>query len=154
MVRKGLWRDGGIVLLAAAADRATKIWVPEHPCEISGFLRFREAVLNTGMAFSFLSNAGWVLTALIAMLTIGVIIWLLLDGKMPKLQRIGLCLIAGGALGNLYDRIAYGAVIDFIELLFVRFAVFNVADVCICAGAGLAILAMIIEEKRHAGKGV
>ena len=45
-----------------------------------------------------------------------------------------------GGLGNLYDRIASGSVPDFIELAFVRFAVFNVADVCICVGAALAVI--------------
>ena len=61
----------------------------------------------------------------------------------------------GGGLGNLYDRLIYGAVIDFIEVTFVRFAVFNVADICICVGAALAMIAMLMEEKcKNAGKAV
>ena len=58
---KGWW----IAALAAGADRLTKIWAPAHPAEISGVVRFRPALLNSGVAFSFLENAGWVLTALV-----------------------------------------------------------------------------------------
>lgn len=148
---KGWW----IAALAAGADRLTKIWAPAHPAEISGVVRFRPALLNSGVAFSFLENAGWVLTALITILVLCVVAWLVRKSDMPRIQRIGLWLIAGGGLGNLYDRITYGAVIDFIELTFVKFAVFNVADACICVGAALAIVGMCIEEKRkNAGKAV
>ena len=66
----------------------------------------------------------------------------------PGLFRAGLWLIAGGGLGNLYDRLAYGRVIDFLEPAFVRFAVFNVADVCVCVGAALAMLSVVLGELR------
>ena len=140
---RGAW----IALLTAGLDRLTKVFVPEHPFEIQGVVRFRTAILNSGVAFSFLSNAGWLLTAFIAVLLLCVTAWLLVKPDMQKMQRVGLWLLAGGALGNLYDRLVYGAVIDFIELTFVQFAVFNLADICICVGAGLTILGVLIEEK-------
>ena len=154
MKLKNACRGGWVALLVAAADRASKAWLPAHSDEIPGLVRFR-TVLNTGVAFSFLENAGWALVAFIAALVVGVTAWLMLDANMPRLQRIGLWLIVGGGLGNLYDRLVYDAVIDFIEVTFVRFAVFNVADICICVGAALAIIAMLMEEKRkNAGKAV
>ncbi len=145
---KSACKGGWIALLTAVSDRLTKIIVPEHPFEIQGVVRFRTALLNSGVAFSFLSNAGWLLTAFIAAVLLCITAWLFLKPDMQKTQRVGLWLLAGGALGNLYDRLVYGAVIDFIELTFVRFAVFNLADICICVGAGLTILGMLIEEKR------
>ena len=144
---KNVCRGGWIALLAAGLDRLTKVFAPEHPFEIQGIVCFRTAVFNSGMAFSFLSNAGWVLTICIGAILLCVVAWLFARPDMQKTQRVGLWLLAGGALGNLYDRLVYGAVIDFIELIFVQFAVFNLADICICVGAGLVILGMLIEEK-------
>ena len=150
-VCSGWW----IAALAAVLDRITKIWAPAHPLEVRGLFRFRSALMNSGVAFSFLENAGWALTVLIAILVIAVVAWLVCERDMPKAQRIGLWLIVGGGIGNLYDRIVYGAVIDFIEITFMHFAVFNLADVCVCVGAAIAILGMLIGEKRkNAGKTV
>ena len=58
--------------------------------------------------------------------------------------------MAGGGLGNLYDRLVYGSVIDFIDPIFVRFAVFNPADAFICVGAALAFVALLRDEHRRA----
>ena len=55
----------------------------------------------------------------------------------------GLMLMLGGALGNLADRLLTGTVTDMIELLFVRFAVFNVADACLTAGCALMIVSLL-----------
>ena len=142
----GAW----IALLAAAADRVSKAAVTRLAAGggalLPGLVNLSPTV-NRGMAFSLLSGQGLALTlftlAVIAVLTA----WLIARPGAPRLFRAGLWLIVGGGLGNLYDRIAYGCVIDFLELAFVRFAVFNVADVCICAGAALAVLDMALEER-------
>ena len=57
--------------------------------------------------------------------------------------------MVGGGLGNLWDRLIYGCVIDFIRLDFVNFAVFNVADVFVCAGALLVALSALKSEARR-----
>ena len=76
--------------------------------------------------------------------------WLIAKpNALPKTARAGMWMIIGGGLGNLYDRIVYGAVMDFIEPLFVRFAVFNAADIAIVCGAVLAAAAIFIDEKRR-----
>lgn len=136
---RGWW----IALVAALADRLTKrlvAWLcPGGGVLIPGLLNLRP-VENRGMAFSMLSGQKLVLTLFTAVMIAGLVGWLATHPKAPTPLRSGLWLIAGGGLGNLYDRLTAGSVSDFIELAFVRFAVFNVADVCICAGAALVLI--------------
>lgn len=146
---KGAW----IALLAATLDRASKAFAVrmaqgEAISLIPGAIRLR-SVTNEGMAFSLLSGQMLLLTVLAAALTAGLTAWLIAGAeKQSKLLRVGLWMAVGGGLGNLYDRIVYGYVIDFIEPTFVRFAVFNVADVFVCAGVALAALALLMEERK------
>lgn len=116
--------------------------------EIPGLFAIRET-RNTGAAFSMLSGSGLLLTLGTALLIALLVGWLVARPEgQPRWMRVGLWMIAGGGLGNLYDRIVYGYVTDFIELLFVRFAVFNIADIFVCAGAFIAAAALLTDEKR------
>ena len=130
-------------MVAALADRLTKVLVarlcPDGGALVPGIVNLRP-VENRGIAFSMLSGQGLALVLFTAALIAGIVAWLVSHPDAPALLRAGLWLIAGGGLGNLYDRLAMGGVADFIELAFMRFAVFNVADICICAGAGLTLL--------------
>ena len=141
-LKQGL-RGWWIALLAALADRLTKQLVarlsPHGGVLVPGILNLRP-VENRGIAFSMLSGRGLALVLFTAALIVGLVAWLVAHPKAPALLRTGLWLIAGGGLGNLYDRLTMGSVSDFIELAFMRFAVFIVADVCICVGAGLVLL--------------
>ena len=108
---------------------------------------------NSGAAFSFLADSsGWQrwLFALIAVVVSGVLlVWLKRLGRNDTWLAIGLALILGGALGNLYDRIAYGHVIDFILVHWEHrlFPAFNVADSAICVGAAMLALDMFKSKK-------
>ena len=104
---------------------------------------------NEGAAFSLLSGKSILLILLTLALIAGVLIYLLRHPDEPALLRAGLWLIVGGGLGNLWDRLAYGHVVDFIRLDFVRFAVFNPADVFICCGAALAVISVFLSERRR-----
>ena len=84
------------------------------------------------------------------LLIAALLIWMLRHPEAGSLLRTGLWLIVGGGLGNLYDRLAYGYVIDFIRLDFVNFAIFNPADVFVCAGAVLVAIAVLREDRRKA----
>jgi len=139
-----------IAAAAAAADQFTKAAVRRAaPSFHIGNLFAIRPTRNTGAAFSMLSGSGLYLAAVTALLIAAVTLWLVArPAAQPKWARAGLWLVVGGGLGNLYDRIVYGAVTDFIEPLFVRFAVFNVADVAIVAGAFLAAAAFYIDEKK------
>ncbi|MCU1757774.1 signal peptidase II [Pseudomonas helleri] len=109
---------------------------------------------NTGAAFSFLADsAGWQrwLFALIAIVVSAVlIVWLKRLGRNDTWLAIALALILGGALGNLYDRIVYGHVVDFILVHWQNrwyFPAFNFADSAICVGAVMLALDMFKSKK-------
>ena len=101
-------------------------------------------VFNKGAAFSFLATAqGWqtVFFAAIAVVASVVISFLIFKNHRKRLFCGGLALILGGALGNLYDRIAYGHVVDFLDFHAMgwHYPAFNVADSAITIGAGILI---------------
>ena len=102
---------------------------------IPGLVRL-EYLQNTGAAFSFLSDMRWVLvgvsTVVIVLIVIGLFRY---KDKIDWVGKLGLAAILGGALSNLFDRAVFGYVADFFEFEFVRFAVFNVADIFITVGA-------------------
>ena len=62
------------------------------------------------------------------------------------LQQAALLLILAGGIGNLIDRVLNGEVVDYINLLFMRFAVFNFADICVCVGVALWVLVIFLDE--------
>lgn len=105
-------------------------------------------VENRGMAFGMAGGMVWLLILLTAALIALLAVYLFRHPDDPALVRIGLWLMIGGGLGNLYDRIAYGFVVDFIRLDFIDFPVFNFADICVCAGVGLVALACLTAEGR------
>jgi signal peptidase II len=150
-LKRGL-RGWWIALLVALADRLTKVLVarlcPRGGALIPGIINLRP-VENRGVAFSMFSGQGLGLTLFTAALIAGIVGWLATHPRAPKLLRTGLWLIAGGGLGNLYDRLAFGGVSDFIELAFTRLTVFNVADICICFGAVLVLLGSLKGDIRH-----
>lgn len=152
---KGAW----IALLAAVLDQATKSIVRNDArsnllisavqiWEWPGVVAIRRATQNTGVAFSMFSGGGLAVSVATALLIAGLIAWLLVKDDQPRGMRTGLWMMVGGGMGNLYDRIVYGSVTDFIEPLFVRFAVFNLADVLICVGAAVAFLFAFLDERK------
>ena len=100
-------------------------------------------IQNTGAAFSMLSNMRWVLVAVSAVCSVLLII-LVLRFKKPWICRLCLAAILGGAVGNLIDRFLFGSVTDMFEVEFMKFAVFNVADICITGGAVLFCLCYLV----------
>jgi signal peptidase II len=140
------------VLLAtviALADHGTKhlIGLLLAPGEIRSVTGYFNLVLafNRGAAFSFLSDAsGWQreLFAGIALVASAVIVALLLRNAAERLFCAGLALILGGALGNLWDRIVLGHVVDFLDFHAIGYhwPAFNLADSAITVGAALLIL--------------
>jgi signal peptidase II len=121
-------------------------------------LPFFDLVLahNSGAAFSFLSDAGgWqrvFFVTISSVVSLVLAIWLSRLESRQKIQALGLSLVLGGALGNLYDRVAYGYVIDFLLFYYDQysFPAFNVADSAITVGAFFLIVDMI--KNPQAGK--
>ncbi|MGZ8270534.1 MAG: signal peptidase II [Methylophilus sp.] len=104
---------------------------------------------NEGAAFSFLANAGgWqrIFFTGISVIAAAVIIYLLRKHTQNKLFCFGLALVLGGALGNLYDRVTLGYVVDFLYFYYQQWAwpAFNVADSAICVGVAVLLLESFI----------
>ena len=142
-----LW---GIAAAVFIADRVTKILsarIPENgQTLIPGVLGLRYAE-NRGAAFSMLSGMPWMLG--LASLVIILAVFFFVRGKKLRTMTVtGLMMMFGGAAGNMLDRFIHGFVPDMIEVLFVEFAVFNVADTFLCIGCGLVILQLLSAGKR------
>ena len=92
-------------------------------------------VQNTGAAFSILEEHTWLLTLASILVVIAMVIALWRKVLTHPLGVVPAVLVLSGGLGNLIDRIAFGYVTDMFRTLFMDFAVFNVADICITVGA-------------------
>jgi len=101
---------------------------------------------NTGAAFSFLAGASgwqrWFFVALAAVVSVVLFRWLKSLREDETWSAIAIVLILGGALGNVYDRVVHGYVVDFLHFYWndYHFPAFNFADVAITIGAGMMIL--------------
>jgi len=139
-----LWLAAGVI----AADQISKAAILATLREgdgraVTGFFSLI-LTYNTGAAFSFLATASgwqrWLLAGIAIAATIVIVVLLRRGGS--ALYSTGLALILGGALGNLYDRLVLGKVVDFLLFHYDRWAypAFNVADSAITVGAALIIL--------------
>jgi signal peptidase II len=157
-----------IAAVVVVVDQLTKLWIAasyflgwEHEV-IPGLFRLVHT-RNRGVAFGMLGSSGpAVQIGLLVMVAAVVvfIIWQLANGAATGLAAVGLALVLGGAIGNLIDRVARGEVVDFLLFFLnvrgheVSWPAFNVADSAITIGAGLVIVAELIQigrSKRAAG---
>ncbi len=113
---------------------------------------------NEGAAFSFLAAAGgwqrWALSALALVLSAVLVVWISRAAKRWQ-EALPLALILGGALGNVIDRLRFGAVVDFLDLHYggYHWPAFNVADMAISAGAMIILLSLIFDKESRKGRG-
>ena len=153
-----------ISFLIVLADQASKKFMssllslcePGHCISIDVLPFFKFTLLhNEGAAFSFLDDAGgwqrWFLVAVSAGVSVFIAGWLYRIHREQRLLSYALCLILGGAIGNLVDRVAQGYVVDFLVFYYdvYYFPAFNIADTAISIGAGLLILDMILEMRNE-----
>jgi signal peptidase II len=156
-----LWLAAGVI----AADQISKAAILATLREGDGraVTNFFSLILtyNTGAAFSFLATASgwqrWLLAGIAITATIVIVVLLRRGGS--ALYSTGLALILGGALGNLYDRLALGKVVDFLLFHYAGWAypAFNVADSAITVGAALIILDSFRRQRNdpaRAAKGI
>jgi signal peptidase II len=109
-------------------------------------------IQNQGAAFSILEGHRAVLILIPSVFIVLALFWLLSKKIRDNMMIWGVSLAISGGFGNLIDRIMTGYVTDFIELKFVNFAIFNIADICAVIGACLLAFAMVREEiasKKH-----
>ena len=139
-----------ISILVVGLDQITKqvalAWLPLHQSVsvipgLDWYLTY-----NTGAAFSFLADAGgwqrWFFTITTIIISTVILFWIKRVPEDEKLTAVSLCLILGGALGNLIDRIYLGYVIDYVQVWLGSYPwpAFNVADAAISVGATILIL--------------
>ncbi|CAI8873768.1 signal peptidase II [Methylocaldum szegediense] len=141
-----LWLSVLVVVL----DQLTKLMVDRSMelYESVGLLPFFQLTYlrNQGAAFSFLSEAGgwqrWFFIGLAAIASVAICYWLSRLGKNQRWEAAAWALVLGGALGNLIDRVAYGYVIDFIDVFYGEWhwPAFNVADSAITIGVVMLLI--------------
>jgi signal peptidase II len=150
-----------LALVVLVVDIVTKRWVESvllhgQQIPLTGFFNL-VLTYNAGAAFSFLSDASgwqrWFFSAIAASAS-GLIIYLLRKHAADKLFCMALSLILGGALGNLWDRITLGHVVDFLDFHVTNYhwPAFNVADSAIFLGAMLLILDSFRRKESGTGK--
>ncbi|MFW6092452.1 MAG: signal peptidase II [Pseudomonadota bacterium] len=149
----------GLGALVVVLDQLTKAWVSAAlaPGERVAVAPLVSLVRwhNEGAAFSMLSDAGGWQRWLFVLLAVGFLAFILYElRRMPREARLMgwvYGLIAGGAVGNVVDRVLHGHVVDFVLLHQGQyyFPAFNVADAALTVGAGLWIYAMLAEHKRE-----
>lgn len=106
---------------------------------------------NTGAAFSMMEGMRSFLILLPLVLVLAAVIFIFLKRKTAHpLLLTSFAMIAGGGLGNMIDRIAYGYVVDFLD--FRVFPIFNAADIFVCVGCGLLILYVLVFDGKKDGK--
>jgi signal peptidase II len=141
-------------------DRVSKLWVQAHIATghaltvIPRVFRITH-VLNTGAAFSMFEGAKnqqavrYLLIAFSVIAVVAVLIALWRNGRAVSLMSISLALVLGGALGNLYDRIRYAYVVDFLEVHIVHYhwPDFNIADSAIVVGACLLLIELLRPQR-------
>ena len=150
--RKGL----GLAALVLLIDQASKWWIvssvmdPPRVIEVTPFFNLVIA-WNQGVSFGMLNSGGWLsqwgLPLGTAAIILGLGVWLYRADR--PVTVLGLGLVIGGALGNLIDRIRFGAVVDFLDFHWAAYhwPAFNAADSAITLGAVALVLEALFEGR-------
>ncbi|MEK7989409.1 MAG: signal peptidase II [Thiotrichaceae bacterium] len=149
-----------ISIIVVMLDQASKIWANNtlifgQPVEILAFFNLT-LLYNTGVAFSFMADAGgwqrWLFSILAAIISLVILIWMARTPRSQVWVNSALAMILGGAIGNnLIDRLLYGYVIDFIDIYYQNWhwPVFNIADSAITVGAIMLLIDAIWFTDNH-----
>ena len=151
----------GLALAVVIVDQLSKLWIMttfvlhEQQNIIPGFFNL-VYVTNTGAAFGFLAGSNtWLRQAFFVTVAIAALIVILFAyGHLKKQARIfvyALGLIAGGALGNLIDRLRFGSVVDFLDFYLgsYHWPAFNAADSAITVGVALFLLGTFLQHREQ-----
>jgi signal peptidase II len=145
-----------VALLTLLIDQITKYLILKkiELNQVVSFCPFFNlvSVRNRGVSFSFLSGDSplmpWILSGMALIICIGLVIWL--EKEKCRWTRIGLSLVLGGAIGNVIDRIRFGAVIDFLDFYIGKYhwPAFNMADSAICLGVFIILYQTFRKDKK------
>jgi signal peptidase II len=144
-----------VILVGILLDQLTKYLAVTY-LEPVGSVPLIKGVLhltyveNPGAAFGMLKDAPWLFNTVSILAVLGMGGFLFLGHSPSKLYSWAIALIVSGGVRNLIDRFSLKYVIDFIDFTLIDFAVFNGADSFVCIGAGLLILALILDLVKEA----
>ena len=146
-----------IILLGIGIDQLTKLLSVKFLQPVGTVPIIKDVihltyVENRGAAFGMLSDARWVFMLTSSIAILGMLAYLYSGMAQNRLYEVSLAMIVSGGIGNMIDRTALGYVVDMIDFRLIDFAVFNGADSFVCVGAGLLILALvldIVKEAKH-----
>ena len=157
---------GGIIIDQLTKLIATKCLAPENPdsfAKIVPVIKFGDTnifsftyVRNPGAAWGMLENAQWVFLVISTVAIIVMSAYLFLGHTGSRLEAIGISMLISGGIGNMIDRLALKYVVDFLYFELIDFPVFNGADSFVCVGAGILILALLlqlVEETKNTKSG-
>jgi len=150
-----------IALLIIAADQFTK-WLVLQNMEIGERIPVFEPYLawlshrNRGAAWGMLEGQMWLFAIITIAVIVGILYYFHKHAKGQPLFQLSLMVILGGAIGNFIDRMLYGEVVDFIDVLIpvinYDFPIFNIADAALTIGVILMIIFVIYDEKQQKKK--
>lgn len=151
---KWVWVSALVIVL----DQLTKLWASSslsyaEPMPVMPSFNFT-LMYNTGAAFSFLSEAGgwqrWFFAVVAVLISTVLLVWLKRLKPEQRWLAVGITLVLGGALGNVWDRLYLGHVIDFIDIYYQdwHWPAFNVADSAIFIGAAMLIIDGLRSDKQ------
>lgn len=154
--KKHIWASV-MILLIILFDQITK-YVARAQLMDGKIITFIKSIIqlryaeNTGVAFSLFSSSRWFFALLTFMLCAGMLCYMF-SNKCPSLWLYwSLGVVVAGGIGNLIDRIILGYVIDFIEPIFVNFAIFNIADCAVTCGAVSMMACLVMDMFKKDGK--
>ncbi|MGX7058901.1 signal peptidase II [Vagococcus humatus] len=134
-----------------ALDQWVKYWIVTHLAlgetlfSDNSFLALTH-IRNEGAAWSILEGKMWFFTIVTIVVIIGILYYLYQMKHQYNFFTIGLTLMLAGAVGNFIDRLRQGYVVDMFELQFIRFPIFNVADIALTIGVVCVFIYLIMEE--------
>ena len=145
-----------VVICSLIADQFSKFWIDtqmvlDKPIAYGDYFNLVK-VWNTGVSFSMFNDygqAGAIILSVLALLVVAFLInWM--RKETVKIKIFSLSLIVGGALGNVIDRVRFGAVLDFLDFHYkgTHWPAFNLADTFICIGAFILIYLEIFNGKK------
>lgn len=146
-----------IIALSAFSDQAIKVYIRSMLqgtvlFSIPGLLEIVPCI-NTGAAFSLFSGKPLALALFSATLILFVGCYIRKTMHLSKIAILAFSVLLGGGLGNMIDRILFGGVTDYIRLLFIRFPVFNLADIMITLSAVVLLVLMMTNRlETHSGE--
>ena len=141
---------GGIVV-----DQLTKLLATLYLEPVGTFPIIKDAVhltyhTNRGAAWGMMADSRWIFMTVSTVAIIAMLIFLYGGLSERRIYTVSVTMIISGGIGNMIDRVLFGAVVDFIDFRIIDFPIFNGADSFVCVGAAILILALIMDIIKEA----